>query len=383
MHLGVLATSWPHESDTTAGSFVYALTRALVARGHRATVLFARHPTARPIACDRCELVSVGYTRSSEGLFYDGGAPRALARSPLRSSALAVTYTTRALVAARSALAPCDALVSHFAVPSAVIAALVRGSRPHHAIVHGTDALVLRRSPSIVQQLIARGASSLQFAHPALREALDPALATHGRSTDLPMATHKVDQAQRAAWRLGKRGELGLDEREVLIVCVGRIAREKGCETLVRAARSLDPSRCRVVFVGDGPERVALERIAPPCVRFVGAADSHERDGWLAAADVFAMASWRDSAPAAIVEALAFELPIVATRVGGIPWLVDDAAVLVAPRNETTLARALGMFVDDDALRRSFASRAAVRSRSLPTWDSLADHILQSVGATQ
>lgn len=383
MHLGVLATSWPHESDRVAGSFVYALTRAIVARGHRATVLFAAHPRSRPLESDRCELVSIEYSRSECGLFYDHGAPHKLRAAPLASSALALSFSLRMLAAARGRLAACDALVSHFALPSALVAGLVRDRRPHHAIVHGTDALLLARAPAVVQRAIAKRATSLQFAHPGLRATLDPALAEHRSASDFPMAAAAPAEPQRASARRAVREALRITDDVVLIVCVARIASEKGADTLVRAARSLNPARALVVFVGDGPDRARLERVAPASVRFVGAVDADERDRWLAAADVFALTSTADSAPTAIVEALAFALPIVTTRVGGIPWLVEDAAMLVPPGDARAVGDALRSLVDSPTLRSALSRRAAARSRSLPSWDGLADHILQSVGATQ
>ncbi len=383
MHIGVLATSWPHASEPIAGSFVYALTSAMVARGHRATVLFAAHPRSSPARCDGCELVPLRYAPSARSLFYDAGAPSRLREAPILSTTIGLAFSARMLAAARVRLAGCDALVSHFALPSSLVAGLVRGDRPHHAIVHGSDARILARAPASIQRTIARRATSLQFAHPGLRASLVDELSAHASSSDLPMAVTAPSDAARARWRMERRAELAIDEDVVLIVCVSRLSPEKGVAALVRAARALDSRRAQMIIVGDGPERRSLEREAPACVRFVGAVASDERDRWLAAADVFALASVSDSAPTAIVEALAFELPIVATRVGGIPWLVGDAARLVDAQDTAALNRELAAFVESPALRREYQRRAAARSQTLPSWDGLAAHILQSVGATQ
>ena len=384
MHIGVVTTSWPHDRDPIAGSFVRALTEALCARGHRCTALFAAMPApARPLAAHRCALVPVRYSPDDRSLFYQGGAPHRARRQPVTSALLASSFTAALARAARRALASCDAIVSHFAVPSSLVVALGARRRPHHAILHGTDALLLRRLPPVIHRAIARGCSSVQFAHPGLREGLDEALAAHRSAIDLPMAARIPSRSALDA-RDHTRASLGISQDQLMVLSVARLAEEKALAALALTAHEFkSDAPVRFVLAGDGPDRQALERLARGRVTFTGAVDEATRDRLLAAADVFALPSKRDGAPTAIVEALSFGLPVVATRVGGIPWLAGDAALYVEPERPAELAHTIKSLAESQTLRDTLSARARERHRALPTWDSLADHILRSVGATQ
>jgi glycosyltransferase involved in cell wall biosynthesis len=377
MHVGVVTTSWPHEHDPVPGAFVLALTRALVARGHTATALFARHPSARarPCAIDRCETRSVRYAPAGRSLFYGEGAPTRLRASG--AMPLAASFTAAMTLAASRSLARCDAIVSHFALPSALVSALPRGGRPHHAIVHGSDATLLARAPKALHRAIAASVTSLQFTHPRLREGLDPSLARHAAAFDEPMASDAPSAAARAL-REHTRATLGVGPHDTMVLTVARLAHIKGIDLLVDATRAL-PSSVKLVVAGDGPERAALERRADGRAVFLGAVDTDTRDRLLCAADVFALASREDSAPASVIEALRAGLPTVTTRVGGIAWLAQDGAWLVAPEDPRALADALNSLAESDALRSVLSQRALARSLSLPTWDALAARIERAI----
>jgi len=169
-----------------------------------------------------------------------------------------------------------------------------------------------------------------------------------------------------------------------MVLSIARLAEEKALAALALTAHEFKiDSPVRFVLAGDGPDRQALERLARGRVTFTGAVDEATRDRLLAAADVFALPSKRDGAPTAIVEALSFGLPVVATRVGGIPWLAGDAALYVEPERPAELAHTIKSLAESQTLRDTLSARARERHRALPTWDSLADHILRSVGATQ
>lgn len=384
MHIGVLTTSWPHDGDPIAGCFVRALTDALIARGHACTVLFAAMPSpARPLP-SRATLVPVRYAPGERALFYQGGSSHHARARPVESALLAASFTAQLARHARAALDRCDALVSHFALPSSLIAASLARGRPHHAILHGTDALLLSRLPRPLHRAIARGASSVQFAHPGLRAGLDPALAAHPRSVDLPMAAPPPCPAA-IAERARTRASLGLDQRDTMVLAVARIAHEKGLDVLARASHALD-RRTRVVIAGDGPERALVRSLARDDARFVGAIDAHRRDRLLAAADVFALPSRRDGAPAALVEAMSYGLPIVATDVGGVRWLAQDAARYAGVEDADSLAHTIKWLADSQDERASLSRASRARHRRLPAWDTLAERVdqsLRSVGATQ
>src|SRR5262249_55707283 len=123
----------------------------------------------------------------------------------------------------------------------------------------------------------------------------------------------------------------GLDFRrsDRVIGTVGRLTEIKRQDVLIRAFARVAARHpeSRVLLVGDGPLRAVLEALAAPLgvgdrVTFAGYRDRPER--FLRLMDVFALTSRSEGMPLAILEAWAAGLPVVASRVGGIPEVVAD-----------------------------------------------------------
>ena len=153
------------------------------------------------------------------------------------------------------------------------------------------------------------------------------------------------------------------------IVFVGRLVRAKGVEMLVDAAARLRTPGARVVLVGDGPDRAKVERLA----RRLGVADrvhvtgfvAHDRiPAALAAADVVVLPSFYEELGTVLVEALHAGVPVVASRTGGIPELVEHGVtgLLVAPGDPAELAGALDAVVGHPALAEQLGANAARRA---------------------
>ena len=90
--------------------------------------------------------------------------------------------------------------------------------------------------------------------------------------------------------------------------------------------------------------------------------DGHRRDvaPYYAAADVFVLPSHSEGSPNALLEAMAARLPIVATRVGGVPEILthEDTGILTAPRDPAALAEGLERLLRDADIQRSLGERA-------------------------
>jgi glycosyltransferase involved in cell wall biosynthesis len=110
--------------------------------------------------------------------------------------------------------------------------------------------------------------------------------------------------------------------------------------------------------------RELAEQTAVP-VRFQTFVPRAELPALLRTADVFVVPSrWPDPSPLTVGEALATGLPVVASRIGGIPEAVGDAGVLVPPDDSVALAGALGGLLDDPARRTALGAAARARAEA-------------------
>ena len=164
--------------------------------------------------------------------------------------------------------------------------------------------------------------------------------------------------------RSAAREQLGLDANRIWVGFVGRLSREKGADIFVEAVARLDDARGAVI--GTGSLRAALEARAEAAdvagrVRFIGMVPNAGR--FMKALDVFVLSSRTEGTPIALLEAMAAGVPVVATRVGGVPDVVSEAeAKLVEPERPTELAAAIGALLAD---RRSAQARARRARRKL------------------
>lgn len=157
----------------------------------------------------------------------------------------------------------------------------------------------------------------------------------------------------------------------VRILTVGRLFQLKGHAVALDAVAKLKSRGVDVeaTFVGDGPTRPSLERLAGELeiddrVTFAGAVGQDEIGRYYAAADAFCLASFAEGLPVVLMEAMAMRLPVVATRIMGVAELVEHGAtgLLVPPARPDLLADALEVVAGDRALRERMgeAGRAKV-----------------------
>ena len=172
--------------------------------------------------------------------------------------------------------------------------------------------------------------------------------------------------------RVEARALLGIAPDRTVIGTVGLLREQKGHTYLLQALELLLPARddLELVIVGDGPMRSALEdevrvrglegRVHLPGLR-------EDVPELLEAFDVFALSSTFEGMCYAVAEALAAELPVVATNVGGVPQsVVDGATGLLEPaRDPAALAAAIARLLDDPAEARRLAAAGRARMREL------------------
>jgi glycosyltransferase involved in cell wall biosynthesis len=163
-----------------------------------------------------------------------------------------------------------------------------------------------------------------------------------------------------------------------LVVFAGRLTRAKDLGVLLAAMERLEDAT--LLVAGDGELRAELETRASARIRFLGALPRDRVLELFAAADVAALSSAWENFPHTLVEALAVGTPVVATRVGGVPEIVDDGenGVLVPPGDAAAFADALRRCLGDERLRANAAPSVSRFSPQL-VFDELEAILLRTV----
>ena len=167
------------------------------------------------------------------------------------------------------------------------------------------------------------------------------------------------------------------------IICVGRLSPEKGQAGLLRAfakVRSSHPE-LELRLVGDGPERSALEALSEElgvsgAVTFAGRLPEEETLAEIARSDLLVLPSFMEGLPIVLMEAMAVGVPVIASRVAGIPELVEDGAtgLLFTPSNWDELAFGIDRLLGDEILQATLAERAKAKvAAEFDTRDSAAE----------
>ncbi|MFD3439104.1 glycosyltransferase family 4 protein [Streptomyces sp. NPDC058685] len=170
---------------------------------------------------------------------------------------------------------------------------------------------------------------------------------------------------KRARLALPELGDLPADAP--LVLCVGRLCRQKGQDVLLRAwprVRELAPD-ARLVLAGDGPDRARLTGTAPRSVLFAGAV--RDVRPWLRAADLVVLPSRWEGMALAPLEAMACGRPVVLSHVSGARESLPsghEAHSLVPPDDPPALAAALGRLLQDAELRRVLGREAKAHMRA-------------------
>jgi glycosyltransferase involved in cell wall biosynthesis len=278
------------------------------------------------------------------------------------------------------------------AVPAEVLrlAGLVRQTRPDLVHLHSSKAglagrLALRgRVPTIFQPngwsfqaatgalrpaVLAWERYATRWAHRVLhvsqRELTDAhRLGIRGRGVVVPNGVDlEAFTAQDDVARTAARARLGLAGGP-LVVCVGRLCRQKGQDVLFSAwpqALAAAPA-ARLVLVGDGPARAALQATAPPGVLFAGRTDDPRP--WYAAADVVVLPSRWEGMSMVQLEAMASARCLLATDVGGVAEALGDGAPVLPVGDAVALGAALAARLARPDLAATEAAAAGERART-------------------
>jgi glycosyltransferase involved in cell wall biosynthesis len=220
-------------------------------------------------------------------------------------------------------------------------------------------------------RVINAGGGTVAFVSNALRQRLVPQLGL--RESRCTVVHNGIDPAAYNVAPLALRARLGLSEDTLLIGALGNVRPAKGYDVLIEAVRQIRAGGRPVALAvaGDGDRAGLLGQLLEQSraagledhVHFLG--HCPDKAAFLRALDVCVLSSTSEGFPIAPLEAMACGVPVVATRVGGVPEIIEDGATgyLVPPSDATALASALQASVDNAAASRAITGRALERVR--------------------
>jgi glycosyltransferase involved in cell wall biosynthesis len=233
---------------------------------------------------------------------------------------------------------------------------------PRVSTLHGfTGGDIRNRVYEWLQRREARRMDAVIAVSRAMGDQLAGSNVRHDRLHVVPNA---YSPGAQFAERSAARRELGLPSDAYVIGWVGRLTAEKGADVLVDAMVHLDQEPVFASFVGDGNQRQALvarsASTAAGKVHWHGLV--HGASRLLRAFDVFVLSSRTEGTPMVLFEAMNAGIPIVATRVGGVPdMLRREDALLVEPDDPESLASAIRETMRNPDAARSRAASARAR----------------------
>jgi glycosyltransferase involved in cell wall biosynthesis len=383
----MVTSSYPKFPGDVTAPFIESIACGVAARGHEVDVVLPEHPALRRRSDEPVRFFPYAYAPAARWTSW-GYAQSLEADVRLRRGifllAPMVALALRRAVSGHLTERRYDVVHAHWVVPNAaMITGIVRGHGvPFVVSLHGSDVFLAERmtlAAIFARQAFAAAGAVTACSGDLLRRAFALG-APPGRSRTVP---YGVD-----AWAFAPRphddrlrAALGVPPGAIFVLAFGRMVEKKGFRTLIDAAVKV--SGIHVVIAGDGDLRPALaaraREIGAP-VSFPGSQDRAAIAAAVAAADVVVVPSVVDEAgnvdglPNALLEALAAGRAVIASRVAGIPDVVDDGVngLLVTERDVAGLGAALGRLAAEPETRRRLGEEARRRAIRELTWDAAA-----------
>lgn len=239
-------------------------------------------------------------------------------------------------------------------VPAFLFKQLYR--KPYIVWCHGFDVYNPWKFKKIISRAVLNSADAVIALTNHMREMLQKSC-----NKDIAIIPNSlnVKKFESASKNLNQE-ELGIEKEDRIILFVGTLNPVKGLQYLVEAFKTISRKipKAKLLLVGDGPERRNLENMVKKNgledkVSLIGRVENDEVPKYMTIADVFVLPSLSESFGIVNLEAMACGLPIVATRVDGIPEVVNDPenGFLVEPMNSGQIAAKVILLLENDALR--------------------------------
>lgn len=182
------------------------------------------------------------------------------------------------------------------------------------------------------------------------------------------------------------RNELGISDKEHVLIFVGSISKDKGIFELLDAFSRLYSTNINVhlVIIGNGPDRSSIQSIVLSDkirnnVHIIGKLPNHVIPKYLSASDVFILPSYSEGLPNVVLEAMSCSLPVIASSVGGIPEAVVDgkSGILVEKKNADSLKIAIEYVIYNTKKAKEMGINGRKIVENKFTWPRNAEEVIQ------
>lgn len=354
MRIALLSADyWPNVGGVAA--HVGELAQALVAQGHAVHVL-TRPIGSQTAAQSECAGVRIHRPSLTQLRPFCHYALHRWLRGFLRATGIDVLHVhgLRPLPATRALDVPV-VFTNH---TSGFLKRMTRGTLARRRVARWLDHTQLVLSPS---EELAEATLSLDGPTPVryVPNGVDP-----GRFSPGP-----------SPWRR----KLRIAPEETVVLLARRLVQKNGVCVFAEAVGLFSRPGVRVIFAGDGPERGQVESILQASgmldrVIFLGNVPNTDMPEIYRAADISVLPSFLEATSITGLESMATGLPLVGTRVGGIPALIDDerTGLLVEPGRPMELAARIARLIDDRGLRSRLGAAARERVLAEFSWSVIA-----------
>jgi len=257
-----------------------------------------------------------------------------------------------------------DLVHAHYGFHSALVAAIVK-RRPLLITFHGSDALIepLRnRLYSRLQRFVVSRSDHIIAVSSEVRNVLISQL--HAEPAKISIISCGVDTSVFSPIdKIDVRRKLKIDEGEKVVLFIGQLRYGKGVDIISECARRMPD--VTFLLIGTGPLRINTKNC-----RSVGIYPNIQIPTWINAADIFILPSRSEGTPVVLLEALSCGIPVVASKVGGIPDVVreGETGYLVEPEDVDMFEKRLRELLENPEKRRKMGQQG--RKDMIENYDS-------------
>jgi glycosyltransferase involved in cell wall biosynthesis len=383
MRVLIITSSFPRWEEDFAGIFILQMVKALKARGLDVEVI---SPGAFGVPKDEVlkdipvHRFTYTFPPRLQKLAYQGGIPSNVKKSWIARLEV-IPFLFSIFLKTLQYAKRIDLLHIHWipiSIPVLIVSRLIR--KPTVMTVHGSD-VYPQGFLKPLSSFLLRKTDRVICVSRSLRE----------KVVELGVPLERV-------WIVPNGVEVGVERlrefeesseprlQDLQLLWIGRMSEEKGLIDLLKGMKMIirDFPKVSLILVGDGPLRRELEEKSrflkiQDYIHFVGERPHGEIREFLRGSSLFVLPSLSEGLPTVLLEAMAFEKAVVATRVGGIPEIVQErkTGLLVPPSSPELLAKAVIHLLGNDRMRTQFGREGKQYVEVHFTWEKSAREIVK------